>query len=369
MTLTRREILGGLASLAVLNAALDGAKAEEGAPALRRLGVEKGLVIGSAFSTNELNPADESFFRREVARITPENELKMTAIRPVRETFDFARADVIADFAARGGLEMRGHTLIWNNEKQPGWLATLSAAETRATIEEHIERTMGRYEGRIEVWDVINEPIGGVAFGPYMLRDGPFVQRLGPDYIALVFRTARAAAPRAKLVLNETHTERDDRFGRDYRKRLLYVIDRLQDAGVPLDGIGLQGHLQPDKPFDPDGFGAFLDEIARRKLFIEITELDVNDASFPDDIAQRDQAVAATYRRFLRTALANPAVRSLGFWQLGDAASWYVAESVEADPSSRRRPRPLLYDVDMRPKTAFDAVADELRRMPARPLR
>jgi len=365
MILTRREFLG-CTSLAILTAALDGARAENGDPALRQLGGEKGLVIGSAFSTTELNPGDERLFGREVARITPENELKMTAIRPTRETFDFTRADAIADFAGRGGLEMRGHTLIWNNDRQPEWLSTLSEAEMRSTLEEHIERTVAHYHGRIEVWDVINEPVGAVAFGPYMLRDGPFVQRLGADYIALAFRTARAVAPAARLVLNETHTERDDRFGRDYRRRLLYVIDRLQDAGVPLDGIGLQGHLQPDKPFDLDGFGAFLDEIARRKLFIEITELDVNDASFPDDVAARDRAVAETYRRFLRTALANPAVKSLSFWQLGDGASWYFAQSVDDNPSSQRRPRPLLYDGNMRPKAAFDAVADELRRMPPR---
>jgi endo-1,4-beta-xylanase len=366
MRLTRREILR-LVALGAVSTALDSAGAEEQKPNLRQLGADKRLAIGSAFSTNELNPDDESLFRHELSRITPENELKMTAIRPTRETFDFARADAIADFARRGGLEMRGHALIWNNDRQPSWLATLSEAEMRSAIEEHIERTMGRYEGRIGVWDVINEPVGSVAFGPYMLRDGPFVQRLGPDYIAFAFRVARAVAPAAKLVLNETHTERDDRFGRDYRRRLLHVIGRLQDAGVPLDGIGLQGHLRPDKPFDPDGFGAFLDEIARRKLFIEITELDVNDACFPDDIASRDQAVAATYRRFLRTALANPAVRSLSFWQLGDGASWYFAQSVDESPSGQRRPRPLLYDADMRPKLAFDAVADELRRMPERP--
>jgi endo-1,4-beta-xylanase len=340
--------------------------ADEPRPALRELAGGKGLVIGSAMSLYELNTEDRRLFARELAGITPENALKMGAIRPAQDVWRFEEADALLDFAEESGMRVRGHTLIWNNDRQPAWLQSLSEAEMRAAMHEHIEVTMTRYGQRVKIWDVVNEPIGTVAHGPYSLRDGPFLARLGPDYIAESFRMARTIAPDAKLVLNETHTERDDGFGLDYRRNLLFLIDRLQDAGVPIDGIGLQGHLQSAVHFDLEAYGEFLAEISSRKLFIEVTEADVNDDAFPADENSRDLAVADLYRRYLDCVFANQAVKSLTFWQLGDRASWYFEGSAREDPKSKRRPRPLLFDLRMRPKPALFAVMDALRTMAQR---
>jgi endo-1,4-beta-xylanase len=340
--------------------------ADEQRPALRELAGEKGLIIGSAMSRFELNTEDRRLFARELAGITPENGLKMGSIRPARDVWRFEEADALTEFAAEVGMRVRGHTLIWNNELQPEWLQSLSETEMRAAMQEHIELTMTRYEERVKVWDVINEPIGTEEHGPYSLREGPFLARLGPDYIAESFRMARAISPDAKLVLNETHTERDDRFGLDYRRNLLFLIDRLQDAGVPIDGIGLQGHLQSAVHFDLEAYGQFLAEIQSRKLFIEITEVDINDERFPEDENGRDKAVADFYRQYLDCVLANRAVKGVTFWQLGDRASWYFERSVGEDPKSKRRPRPLLFDLRMRPKPAFFAVVAALRNMAQR---
>jgi endo-1,4-beta-xylanase len=147
-----------------------------------------------------------------------------------------------------------------------------------------------------------------------------------------------------------------------YRRSLLALIDMLLGQGVPVDGIGLQGHLPTDAPFDPDAFGRFLEEIAKRGLFIEITELDVNDNALPDDIDLRDRHVAEIYARFLDVVLANNAVRSITFWQLCDRASFYYSNAVYIEPSASRRPRPLLFDLRLRPKPAFTAVIEALKR-------
>ena len=340
--------------------------ADDQRPALRELAGPKDLVIGSAMSLYELNADDRRLFSRELAGITPENALKMGSIRPTQDVWRFEEADALLDFAEEAKVRVRGHTLIWNNDLQPAWIQALSEAEIRAVMQEHIELTMSRYEGRVKIWDVVNEPIGTEEHGPYSLRDGPFLARLGPDYIAESFRMARKVAPDAKLVLNETHTERDDRFGLDYRRNLLFLIDRLQEAGVPIDGVGLQGHLQSAVRFDLDAYGQFLTEISNRKLFIELTEIDVNDEDFSDDENSRDKQVADFYRRYLDCVLANRAVKSVTFWQLGDKASWYFERSVREEPKSKRRPRPLLFDLRMRPKPALFAVIDALRAMPQR---
>jgi endo-1,4-beta-xylanase len=331
--------------------------------ALREVGASKGLIVGSAMSVEELNPDDERLFAREVASITPENALKMSAIRPAPSAWNFAAADALIAFASRNGLAVRGHALIWNNDRQPAWLDKLSAGEMRSAMHEHIERTMTRYASRVGVWDVVNEPVGEVVREGYGLRDGPFLARLGIDYIAESFRLARKAAPEAKLVLNETHTERDDRFGLHFRRNLLLILDRLLDQGIPIDGVGLQGHLQSSVRFDIDAYVEFLGEIERRKLFLEITELDINDDAYPDDEARRDAEVAAAYRRYLTGVLTLRNLRSLTFWQLGDRSSWYFSNSVHQSPSSRRRPRPLLFDLRMRPKPALVAVLESLDRM------
>ena len=86
--------------------------------------------------------------------------------------------------------------------------------------------------------------------GPLTLREGPFLARLGVDYIANSFKRARSVDPAAKLVLNETHTERDDAFGLVFRNGLLALVDLLLDQGMPLDAVGLQGHIMSDAPFD-----------------------------------------------------------------------------------------------------------------------
>ena len=292
--------------------------------------------------------------------------MKMAVIRPSRSDWKFERADAIVDFAVKEAMQIRGHTLIWNNDAQPAWLNALSADEMKAVVDEHIERIVSRYAGRVKSWDVVNEPVGTEPFGKLTLRKGPFLARLGVDYIADSFRRARSVDPQARLVLNETHTERDDSFGLQYRKGLLSLLDRLLDQGVPIDGVGLQGHLQPDIPFEPEAFTEFLDEIARRGLFIEITELDVNDKSFPHDIPARDARVAETYARFLGAVFANRAVRSISFWQLGDRASYYYFNAIYSEPSASRRPRPLLFDLRLLPKPALDAVIEALQRAPKR---
>ncbi len=365
MQFDRRSLLmGGPAAL--LATASPSLASTSDRPALRTLAAQKGLIIGSAMAATELNTEDRALFAAELSGITPENALKMSSLRPTRDVWRFAQADAIVDFATKAGLRVRGHTLIWNNDQQPKWIASLSEPALIAAMQEHIERTITRYADRIRVWDVINEPIGEKQVGKLSLRDGPFLARLGPRYIARSFRMARAVSPSAKLVLNETHTERGDRYGETFRRNLLLLIDQLQDQGVPLDGVGLQGHLRSDVSFNPDTFAAFLDQIEKRKLFIEITELDVNDISYPDDIEARDRAVAGLYRDYLTIALANRAVKSLTFWQLGDKESWYFANSIHQNPGALRRPRPLLFDLRMRPKPALFTVLDALRNMPSR---
>jgi endo-1,4-beta-xylanase len=163
-------------------------------------------------------------------------------------------------------------------------------------------------------------------------------------------------------VLNEAQTERDDALGLAVRAGLLKLVKELKDGGVKLDAVGLQGHLQPQYPHDPVRFEDFLHALAATGVDIYITEFDVRDDTFADDITARDTQVAATAKRFLDTVLRVPQVKALITWQLADNYSFYRGIARQKNPASPRLPRPLPYDDQLRRKPLWFALSDSLAR-------
>ncbi|BCP51882.1 beta-xylanase [Kaistia sp. 32K] len=315
-----------------------------------------GIHFGTSIAADTLlNPAQAALYRREARLFTVDWALMFAYLRPQADQFRPNGAEAILAFAATTGVPVHGHALAWN-ESRPDWLMKLSKAEKRKALDRHIDETVGHFAGRLPSWNVVNEPFWPGHGRPGDFRDGPWLQAFGPGYVERAFKRAQAADPKARLVLNEAMTEAWTEDGARIRKALLRLIDTLQDAGVRLDAVGLQGHLQPGRPFDDAGFADFLHEIAERKVEIWITELDVDDSSFADDIPERDAAVAARYRDFLGAVLAVPAVTTVITWQLADSASWYDHAARELDPDAARLPRPLPFDEQFRPKPAFDAM-------------
>jgi endo-1,4-beta-xylanase len=158
-------------------------------------------------------------------------------------------------------------------------------------------------------------------------------------------------------VLNEAQTERDDELGLAVRRGLLKLVADLKNAGVRLDVVGLQGHLQPQYPHDPARFSDFLHTLANLGVDIYITEFDVCDDVFPDDVAARDAAVARTARQFLEPTLRHPAVKALIAWELADNYSFYRGMARAKNPTSTRLARPLPYDDLLQRKPLWDVIA------------
>jgi endo-1,4-beta-xylanase len=357
--LDRRAILAGSAAAVVAGRPT---LAQGAAETLGALGQRAGLIYGASIARDIDNDAEyRALYRRETRIVTTDYALKFGYLRPDDGPPRFADADRLIAFAQDSKLLARGHTLIWN-ENNPDWLRRLSAAELRRVMERHIEDVMQRYAGRIHSWDVVNEPFWPDHGAPGGYRRGVWFDQLGPDYVAAAFRRAAAVDPAARLVLNEAHTEYDDSWGRGIRPALLQLIDRLQQDGVPLHAIGLQGHLDSSKRPDDKGFRAYLGEIARRGLDIYITELDVNDVAFPNAIDERDRLVAERYRSFLGAALSEPAVKMVINWQLGDAYSWLQDPEVRRKLTNGRPARPLPFDSALRRKPAWTAIASAFRQ-------
>lgn len=369
--LSRRTLLaagaaGGAALIA--NGALPPALGANG-QSLGALAAEKGLLFGASFAVHELDsPHGEDYARiytSDARILTSELEFKLSDLRPTEDRLDFSGADRLVAFARANAMEVRAHTLIWNDDV-PAWIAALPAADAAALMDMHIETVMQRFDGQVRYWDVVNEPVGPWDKLPGNLRKGPFYAALGEGYIAAALRKARAVAPSAVLVLNEAQCETDDETGETFRIALRDIVRKLKAEGVPLDAVGFQSHLKTAANYDLAKFADYLEEIAALGVAIHITELDVNDTGLSGSLAERDRAVAALYRRYLDAVLRVKAVKAVQTWQLSDKTSWMQDASIAARMKLRSNPRPLLYDEAFRRKPAWEAVAAAIAAAPQR---
>ena len=369
---TRRALLAaGLAAAgAAISRPLAAKHAEpKPAPSLAELAAKKGLLFGASFAMHELDrrygPRYSDIYINDASIVTSELEFKMSSLRPVPGKLEFAAADRLADFAAGHNMKLRGHTLIWNDDL-PDWITQLTPKDAERLLEDHIVSVVERYRDRVAYWDVVNEPIGPWDKNAGNLRGGPFYAALGPGYIAKAFRTARAVAPSAKLVLNEAQSETADANGQTFRTSLLDLLKRLKDEAVPVDAVGIQNHLKAAGPNDFPAFAAYLAGIASLGYEIHITELDVNDTGIAGSISDRDAAVAGMYEDYLDAVLALPAVKVVELWQLSDRTSWMRDPGLPSRMKMRTSARPLIYDDHFRKKPAWDAVARALQNAPKR---
>ena len=320
---------------------------------LRALARGRGLAVGAAVGVRPLaaDPAYRRALAREFDVCVAENAFKWSALRPSPGRYDFRGADAIAAFARRNGMRLRGHTLVWH-EQLPAWVPARvhTRDEAVALLREHIETVMGRYRGRVWAWDVVNEAVANDGAG---LRAESFWHKtIGPDYVELAFRFARAADPRARLYYNDFDAE-----GLNPKSDRVYELLRdLKRRGVPVDGVGWQMHVQ-------SGFRTTADhrENARRLaalgLELSVTELDVRVPlpATPEALA----AQAETYGDVTSFCLDTPGVRALVTWGFTDAHSW-VPGFFKGTGAA------LPFDERLRPKPAYAAIARALAARPAR---
>jgi len=327
---------------------------------------QRGRFFGSAvrFVHLQAEPALRAAVLQDCAVLTPEIELKWDAIEPMPGAWSLTNIDGLVRFALENGKAVRGHTLLWHRST-PAWVKQhLREQRNWALIARHFAAVIRRYGDAIAEWDVVNEPIetGHRTDG---LRPNMFLEAFGPDYIRRALVEARALAPRARLMLNEYSLEYDTREEGNRRYLLLKLVEGLRRSGAPLDGIGLQGHLDLRKgTVSSSSIAAFLRELAGMGLAIVVTELDVKEADYTAPANRRDQMVADEVRRYLDAVLAEPGVTGVVTWGLSDRHSWLEV----LDEDYRRFPgawqsgdgpglnRGLPYDASMRRKPMHAAI-------------
>ncbi|PXA96916.1 glycoside hydrolase family 10 [Nostoc sp. 3335mG] len=318
------------------------------------------IPYGAAIRTEAM--LEDPVYRQAVIEhcqiVVSEGNLKWFDVRPDRDTFDFARSDLLMDFAEEHGMEMRGHTLVWY-AANPEWVeAIASPEEARTELVRHIETVVQHYGERVRSWDVVNEPLADFPTKDAPYRDSVWLRHLGPDYIELALRTAHAAAPHAQLVINEFDIEQPTDKSRAKRKAVLDLVSDLKARGAPLHAIGLQGHLQGDIAIDKPGLTSFVAELTAMGMPVLVTELDVIDNLLPGPIAERDAMVAGRARDFLEAIGAAARPEAVITWGLSDLHTWVPIWFSRADGLPNR---PLPLDVTFEPKPLMRVIQDFTR--------
>jgi endo-1,4-beta-xylanase len=332
---------------------------------------------------------DIALVKEQFNQISPENDLKWALIQPQEgaDGYNFGPADAYVDFGLSNEMYIVGHTLIWHSQT-PNWVfagtnpppVATNATGTnapgsrrfgggfgysgpRASREEllqrmhdHIAAVVGRYKGKIKVWDVVNEAVADNDTN--LLRNSLWLQIIGPDFIAKAFEYAHEADPDAILRYNDYGLESPGK-----RHKLITLIKSLQAEQVPVMAIGSQTHVSVSSPsFEAEDQS--LTELETLGLPIHITELDVNGAQAGQRNAGADVAnnsattqgglvddatkrLADQYANLFRAFLKHKSsVKVVTFWGVNDGVSW------------RAQGRPLLFDGNDQPKPAFDAVIE-----------
>jgi endo-1,4-beta-xylanase len=326
------------------------------------LAKRKGIVYGA-------NIGVETFLRwrfpalaeKELAGLAPTGSLEFGNQRPTRDRpLNFGYVDLLADFAKAKGMEFRIRPFFWWY-RTPSWFKELDKTQAEREYVEFIRSVIGHYKGQAASWDAFFESIHEDGYG---MRDHEYMRKFGERHLDLFYQVAREMDPTGRLIYSEYGLEYNYPQHQRRRSALLKLLDRLLSRRVPIDVLGIQGHLHTRSEFSERSLRSFLRQIARMGLEIYITELDCGD--FRSPLATRDQEVADEYFRFLSIALAEPAVVRVYSQNLIDPHSW-----IHDFPHYPKRPdgfeqRPLPFDKDLRRKPAWTALARAFDQAPVR---
>lgn len=312
----------------------------------KELAVARNLSTGTAVAIGDLfRPEYVEIIGQNSSVVVAENCMKLGSVRPSRSLWNWGDADSLVEFAEKNGISVKYHTLVWHNQNPPFISGMQKKEEAMQMLDECISTVMSRYKGRIREYDVVNEMFNEDG----TLRNSVWLRTIGPDYIAYALTRARETDPDALLFLNEYNNEAE---GYPKADAMYDFVRQLTEKGVPLDGVGMQLHLDATQPFSPDAIRSNVRRYAGIGMNVSFSEVDVRIPSGnPEKWEQRQQEI---YEALLRIALEEPNVTSFITWGFTDAQSWVP----KAFPGYSNA---LLYDADANPKPVYNALLSILR--------
>jgi len=330
----------------------------------------KYFKIGASLNAAQFSGRDlraDAIVKQHFDTVSPENVLKWESVHPLDGKYNFEGSDRYVEYGRANKMFIVGHTLVWHSQT-PKWVFEDASGKpaTRevllARLRDHIHTVVGRYKGRIDGWDVVNEALNEDG----TLRQSQWFKIIGEDYIAKAFQFAHEADPKAELYYNDYSLENAPK-----RKGAIELIRRLQKQGIKVSAVGSQSHHKMDWP-SMEEQDRTLTELATLGIKIAITELDIDvlprasdyrgaDISvnyelqaklnpYKDGLPEAQQkALADRYEALFRIFVKHhKVIDRVTFWCVTDGDSW-----LNGWPVPGRTNYPLLWDRDGKPKPAF----------------
>jgi endo-1,4-beta-xylanase len=333
----------------------------------------KDFLVGAAINQNQFSDRDARGVPIVISQfnsITPENVLKWESVHPEPTKYKFDSPDRYVAFGEKYHMFIIGHTLVWHNQT-PRWVFQddkgnpVDRETLLGRMRDHIHTVVGRYQGRIKGWDVVNEALNEDG----TLRQSPWMKIIGEDYLAKAFEFAHEADPKAQLYYNDYSLENEAK-----RNGAIALIKKLKAGGASIFAVGLQGHDKMDWP-TVEQQDATITAFAKLGIKVNITELDIDvlpSASqnrgaditlnvelqaklnpyangLPDSV---QEVLARRYADLFGVFVRHrDVIDRVTFWGVTDGDSW-----LNGWPVRGRRSYPLLFDRNGQPKPAFDAV-------------
>jgi endo-1,4-beta-xylanase len=290
----------------------------------------------------------------------PGGTLKLDTIDGL--VYNWAAADRAADFARTNKMTMRGHTLVWHSQTPAAFFTddagnSLTKEQLYDRMKKYMTAVINRYKDVTFCWDVVNEALSDTE-GEIYRTTSPWYKICGKDYIAQAFRTARSVNPNIKLIYNDYNIVNPAKL-----ERACTLLKELKDAGVPIDGVGMQAHWSYD--ITPEMIQTAIDRFSAMGLEIHVTELDLttytnyhgeggkNQVQETHQFTpEMEQYQADKYKSYFEVLHKNAGkVKSVTFWGMDDGKTW-----LSGFPVRGRRDYPLLFDPQLKPKKAYYSI-------------
>ena len=313
---------------------------------------------------NVVDPVQTDLIKREFNSVTAENDMKPEPTEPKEGVFNWEGADRIANFCRQNGLKMRGHCLMWHSQIGKWMYEDNPTKEVfYERMRKHIHAVVNRYKDVVYCWDVVNEAISDNPRGEF--RDGkwqpgnPYRESqhwklCGDEFIAKAFEHAHEADPNALLFYND-YNECDP----GKRDRIYDMVKKMQQAGVPIHGIGMQGHYNIYGPSEED-IDAAITKYSELVKHIHVTELDVRTNTEMGGqlrFSRGETKPLAPYLQALQNDQYNRIFRifrkhrdvidCVTFWNLSDRDSWLGVNN-----------HPLPFDEHYKHKPVYRIIRD-----------
>jgi endo-1,4-beta-xylanase len=329
-------------------------------PPLKELAARHHIELGNFAILNHIHDSRysqilTSQFNLALADNTPNWYFTDGGLRPSPTSYNFKQMDQVVHYALANHMAIQAHHLLWGEDKWlPDWLkkGNYNQAQLMDIIHDHITTVAGRYKGKVSEWTVVNE-----AFTRSQHVSGLhdwWADHTGDDaYIDQAFVWARQADPNAKLILNDFGNETSNPIS-----DAMYVyIKSAKERGIPIDGIGMQMHIDGTRPPDTKAVVSTMRRFGALGIKVYVTEFDVNMSAVPVPDTTKDRLEGAIYYNMARACIESKVCPSFSELGITDQETWYnYMGPTTADA------RPLMFDAKYRPKPAYYSFRTALQQ-------